>query len=297
MRITQQMLHQSSVRHMNQNLSRLDKISNQVSTGKLLHRPSDDPTGISNSMNLKSAIAANEQYERNTNAATMWLEETDQTVNQTVNVLHRARELAVQGSNATLSENDRRVIAEEVEELTEQIRQFANSKVNGNYLFNGQKTNEPPYPNQDSYKTNPFDKGAVTFAVSDGVTIKANVTADELFGTAEDETNLFNTMEDFVAALRTNDSSQLGKTIERLDKGLERMLTAWAEVGATKDRVEAVENRLKDSNIELQSMLSKTEDVDLAEAMTKLKSEESVYQASLAATAKVIQPSLIDFLR
>jgi flagellar hook-associated protein 3 FlgL len=293
MRITQQMLHQSSVRNMNQNLSRFEKISNQVSTGKLLNRPSDDPNGVSKSMNLKSAISANEQYERNTNAATLWLDSTEQTLNQTVNVIHRARELAVQGSNATISEQDRRLIAEEVEQLTEQIRQFANTKINGRYLFNGQKTNQPPYPDENSYLTNSFDKGAVTFSVANGVTIQGNVTADELFGAAEDEANLFNTMKEFAAALRSGDSIPL----DDIDKGLDRILTTWAMVGAVKERVEAVENRLMGSNINMQSMLSKIEDVDMAEAITKLKSEESIYQASLVATSKVIQPSLVDFLR
>lgn len=293
MRITQQMLHQNSVRNMNQNLSRLEKTYNQVSTGKLLQRPSDDPQGVSKSMNLKSAISANEQYERNANAATLWLDETDQTINQTVNVLQRARELAVQGSNETLTEQDRASIATEVEQLAEQMRQFANTKVNGNYLFNGQKTNQPPYPNQDSYLTNPFDNGSVTYAVADGVAVKVNVTADELFGNAEDDGNLFKTMNDFVSALRSGDSVPL----DQLDKGLNRMLTTWTEVGATSGRVESVQNRLKDSNLELRSMLSKIEDVDLAEAVTKLKSEESIYQASLSATSKIIQPSLADFLR
>ena len=293
MRITQQMLHQSSVRTMNQNLNRFDKISNQVSTGKLLQRPSDDPFGVSKSMNLKSSIAANEQYERNITNASLILDETDQVMNQTVNILHRARELAVQGSNETVSEQDREVIAKEIEQLSEQIRQFANTKVNDKYLFNGQKTNQPPYPDQDSFKTNSFDTGAITFAVADGVSIKVNLTADELFGSAEDETNLFKTLENLATSLRAGESAPL----EEMDKGLDRILTTWAEVGSVKERVEAVENRLKDSNIQLQSMLSSIEDIDYAEAVTKLKSEESIYQASLSVTSKIIQSSLVDFIR
>jgi len=278
---------------MNQNLSRYEKISNQVSTGKILNRPSDDPLGAAKSLNLKSAINANEQYNRNANSANLWLDETDQTINQTVNILHRARELAVQGSNDVISEQDRKTIAEEVDALTEQLRQFANTKTNGKYLFNGQKTNLPPYPNQDSYLENSFDKGNVTFAVADGVTIKANVTADELFGSAEDETNLFKTMKNLAAALRTGDSIPL----DAMDKGLDRVLTTLAEVGSVKERLTAVENRLKDSNIELESMLSKIENIDIAEALIQLKSEESSYQASLTASSKIIQPSLVDFLR
>lgn len=293
MRVTQQMLHQNSVRHMNQNLSRLEKTNNQGSTGKLLHRPSDDPNGVSKAMNLKSALAANEQYERNTNEATLWLDETDQTINDMVNVMQRVRELAVQGSNGTLTDSDRSAIATEVEELTEQVRQFANSKVNGNSLFNGQKTKESPYPDKDSYKTDMFDTGAKSFTIADGVVVQANVTADKLFGNAADTSNLFQTLTNFSEGLRSGTDI----SIEQIDKGIERMLSTQAESGARQNRVEAVGNRIKDSNIVLQSMLSKIEDVDYAEAITRLKSEESIYQATLAASSKIIQPSLMDFLR
>ncbi|MCZ8536919.1 flagellar hook-associated protein FlgL [Paenisporosarcina quisquiliarum] len=293
MRVTQQMLHQNSVRHINQNLGRLEKINNQVSTGKQLHRPSDDPNGVSKAMNLKSALVANEQYERNTNEATLWMDETDQTINEMVNVMQRVRELAVQGNNDTLSDTDRGAIATEVEELTEQIRQFANSKVNGKHLFNGLKTNESPYPDKDSYLTDTFDTGSKMFTIADGVVIKANVTANELFGNFADDANLFETLNQLSVGLRSGTDIQL----DQIDKGIDRMLTVSAEAGARKNRVESMENRIQDSNIELKSMLSKLEDVNYAEAVTKLKSEESVYQASLAASAKIIQPSLMDFLR
>lgn len=293
MRVTQQMLHQNSVRHMNQNLSRLEKTNNQVSTGKLIHKPSDDPNGVSKAMNLKSALAANEQYERNTSEATLWMDETDQTINDMVNVMKRVRELAVQGSNDTLSDHDKSVIASEVDELTEQIRTFANSKVNGNYLFNGQKTNESPFPDKDSYETDPFDTGAKSFTIADGVVVQANVTADKLFGTATDNTSLFQTLNNLADGLRTGNPIPLAQ----IDKGIERILSTVAEAGAKQNRVEAVANRIEDSNIELKSMLSSIEDIDYVEAITRLKSEESIYQATLAASSKIIQPSLMDFLR
>lgn len=293
MRVTQQMLHQNSVRHMNQNLSRLEKTNNQVSTGKLLHKPSDDPNGVSKAMNLKSALAANAQYERNTNEATLWLDETDQTINDMVNVMQRVRELAVQGSNDTLSDHDKSILATEVDELTEQVRTFANSKVNGNYLFNGQKTKESPYPDKDSYKNDSFDMGVKSFTIADGVVVQANVTADKLFGNATDNTSLFQTLNNLSEGLRSGTPIPL----DQIDQGMERLLSTGAEVGARHNRVEAVGNRIKDSNIELQSMLSSIEDVDYAEAITRLKSEESIYQATLAASSKIIQPSLMDFLR
>ena len=293
MRVTQQMLNQNSIRNMSQNLSRFEKINNQVSTGKLLHRPSDDPNGVSKAMNLKSTLAANAQFERNTNEANLWMDETDQHISSMVDVMQRVRELAVQGNNGSLSDHDRTAIAVEVEELTEQMRQLGNAKVNGQSLFNGQKTKELPFPEQGNYAIDTNDLVARTFTIGEGISIQSSVLPDELFGTAADDKNLFKTLQSISANLKAGNSSDL----ETIDAGMERLLTVAAANGARQNRVEAVENRLLDSNLELKSMLSKVEDIDYAEAIIKLTSEESVYQASLAASSKIIQPSLMDFLR
>jgi flagellar hook-associated protein 3 FlgL len=293
MRVTQQMLNQNSIRNMSQNLARFEKINNQVSTGKLLHRPSDDPNGASKAMNLKSALAANTQFERNTSEAKLLMDETDQHIGSMVDVMHRVRELAVQGNNGSLSEHDRTAISAEVEELTEQMRQLANAKVNGKSLFNGQNTGEMPFPEKGSYAFNSTELAARTFNIGEGISIQSSVLPDELFGTAADDENLFRTLQSISANLTAGTSSDLDK----IDAGMERLMTAAAGNGARQNRVEAVENRLLDTNLQLKSMLSKVEDIDYAEAIIKLTSEESVYQASLAASSKIIQPSLMDFLR
>jgi len=293
MRVTQQMLNQNSIRNMSQNLARFEKINNQVSTGKLLHRPSDDPNGVSKAMNLKSALAANAQFERNTSEAKLLMDETDQHIGSMVDVMQRVRELAVQGNNGSLSEHDRTAISAEVEELTEQMRQLANAKVNGKSLFNGQDTGETPFPKRGNYTFDSTELAARTFNIGEGISIQSSVLPDELFGTAADDENLFRTLQSISANLTAGTSSDLDK----IDAGMERLMTAAAGNGARQNRIEAVENRLLDTNLQLKSMLSKVEDIDYAEAIIKLTSEESVYQASLAASSKIIQPSLMDFLR
>lgn len=293
MRVTQQTLNQNAIRNMSQNLSRFEKINNQVSTGKLLHRPSDDPNGVSKAMNLKSALAANTQFERNTNEANLLMNETDRHITSMVDVTQRVRELAVQGNSGSLSEHDRSAIATEVEALTEQMRQLANAKVNGHSLFNGQKTDETPFPEKGSYAFDSNGLAPRTFNIGEGISIQSSVLPDELFGPAADNNNLFKTLESISANLKAGTSSDL----DAIDAGIERLLTVSAQNGARQNRVEAVENRLLDTNLGLKSMLSKVEDIDYAEAIIKLTSEESVYQASLAASSKIIQPSLMDFLR
>lgn len=293
MRVTQQMLNQNSIRNMSQNLSRFEKINNQVSSGKLLHRPSDDPNGVSKAMNLKSTLATNAQFERNTGEAKLWMDETGQNIDSMVNAMQRVREIAVQGNNGTYSELDQTAMAAETEELTEHMRQLANAKVNGKSLFNGQKTGELPFPEKGDMTPSSADLVAKTFTIGEGISIQSSVLPEQLFGASADAANLFNTLESMSANLKAGTAIDL----EKIDAGIDRLLTVGAENGARQNRLEAVENRLLASNLEIKSMLSRVEDIDYAEAVIKLKSEESIYQASLAATSKIIQPSLMDFLR
>jgi flagellar hook-associated protein 3 FlgL len=283
MRVTQQMLHQNSVRHMNQNLSRFEKTNSQVASGKMLELPSDDPHGVSKAMSLKSSLAANSQYEKNIDEASLLLDETDQTISGMTNVMQRVRELAVRAGNGTLTDTDRSAIANEVKELAGKIAEFSNVKVSGKDLFAKPAAEDAPVQLR-------------TFTVSEGISITATVSLENLFGKDDPENgtkSLGTVLDELVTAIQ--DGSDI--PLDEIDTEMDRLLSVQAEVGARTNRVEAFENRMLDNNLQLQKMLSSIEDVDYAEAMIRLKSEEGVYQASLAASAKIIQPSLMDFLR
>lgn len=273
MRVTQQMLHQNSVRHMNQNLNRFEKTNSQVASGKLLERPSDDPHGVSKAMSLKSSLAANGQYEKNINEAKLWLDETDQTIGQMTDVMQRIRELAVKGNNGTLATEDREVIAKEISELSKQLEQFSNAKLDGRNLFAEGAA------------------GQRIFTISNGISLTANVSKQALFGNAESD--LLASAASWAGKISKGEEAPL----DEIDAAFQQLLIVRAEVGVRTNRVDAFENRLLDNNLQLKKMISSVEDVDYAEAMIRLKSEESVYQASLAASAKIIQPNLMDFLR
>ncbi|CEG24344.1 Flagellar hook-associated protein 3 [Planococcus massiliensis] len=272
MRVTQQMLHQNSVRNMNQNLSRFEKTNSQVASGKMLERPSDNPNGVSQAMSLKSSLAANGQYEKNINETNLWLDETDQTIGKMTDVMQRVRELAVNGNNGTLAPEDRATIAAEIKELANQLEEFSKAKVNGQDLFAA------------------VADGEKEFTISNGITIKGSVSKEALFGPGD---QLIQSVKDWADSISNGQEVKL----DEFDAGFNQLLSVQSEIGARANRVEAFENRMLDNNLQLQKMLSSIEDVDYAEAMIRLKSEESVYQASLASSAKIIQPTLMDFLR
>lgn len=279
------------------NLSRLDKVQTQFSTGKLINRPSDNPVGLSYSMRYRSELAATEQYQSNLNLATSWLEQTDTMFDQSVKVMHRLKELAVSGASSEKNQAGRDAIAVEIDELFQQLKDIANTQLNGKYIFNGQKTDQAPYPDDNAYQTAIFDKGDISFELSRGILVQVNMNAGSFFGEATDGDNIFATLAQLSADLKAGEIDAVGQAITKIDSRLETMLNSWSELGAKANRVELIDNRLKDSDLNLKALISKTEDADLADVITRLKIEENVYQASLAAGARIIMPSLLDFIK
>ena len=291
MRITQQMLSSNTTSQLQQNLSRYEKANEQVSTGKRINRPSDDPIGVQKSLKLASQLADNEQYERNTDYALSWMETTDQALNSISNALQRANELGLQASNGTNSPEDQQTIAKEIEQLRAEIQDIANTKFDGKYIFNGQKTDQPMQVAANGDLT--YDNQSMLQRMSSSNAIEMNVTGEVFDGNV----NLFKALDQLSAALENGDKDGISSTLEQLETGKDQVLNSWTSLGAKQSRVEGMNQRLKEENLSLQTLVSKNDDVDFAEAIMKLKTEESVYQASLAASAKIIQPSLLDFLR
>ncbi|KYG57870.1 flagellar hook-associated protein FlgL [Planococcus maritimus] len=293
MRVTQQMMHQNSLRHMQQNLGRFENTSMQASSGKLLHKPSDNPQAVAKAMSLNSVMSANEQYERNIGDANLWLDENDRSIQAMVDVTQRIRELGVQGGSGTLSPEDRELIFKEVGVLNDQLREFANAEVDGRYLFGGGDGTVKPFPDADSFEAAQPNGSLKTAKIGVGLQLEIGILPQTLVGSGDDPTNIFR------AVGKLAENIQAGETVnlDEIDKAMERLLTSAAENGARQNRVEATESRLLDAKLSLGTALSSIEDVDYAEILIKLKSEESVYQASLSSSAKIMQTNLMDFLR
>jgi flagellar hook-associated protein 3 FlgL len=274
----------------------MDNLQNQLSTGRRINKPSDDPVGISFSMRYRTELSSNEQYQTNVAAGLSWLSYSDTMMDQAGSVIQRLRELAVYSSNGTNPQAALDTFKKEVDQLYEQMVDIGNSQFNGKYVFNGQLTDVKPYT-VDAAQTESTDDALIEFEVGAGVRIPVNVLGDKVFGYPADTDNVFRTIKDFSTALETGDFAAIGATISAIDTRMNKMLDVRADIGAKTNRIELVEARLKDISLNVESLQSKTEDADMAIVITNLKTDENVYQASLAAGSKLIQPSLMDFLR
>ena len=296
-RITQGMMNIQLLRNLNNNLGRLEKLQDQMSTGRRINKPSDDPVGISFSMRYRTELSVNSQYQRNVDSAVSWLDYTDTMLDQAGQVLHRVREIAIQAANGTNSEQSLDAFKSELEQLYEQMVNIGNSQFNGKYVFNGQRTDVKPFPDPSDAMNADTDSESIQFEIGLGVRIAVNKTADEVFGTSSDADNVFRVLQNLIQALDPYNQDGIQQAIADLDSRTDKLLEARADIGAKTNRIELAESRLKDIDLNLQALQSKTEDADLAEVIIRLKMDENVYQASLSAGAKLIRPSLLDFLR
>jgi flagellar hook-associated protein 3 FlgL len=290
------MMNSQLLRNLNNNLLRSEVYQNQLSTGRQINKPSDDPVGISFAMRYRSELSANDQYQSNVDAALSWITFTDTLMDQAGSVVHKLREMAVSAANGTNPQQALDIMNQEVKQLYEQMVDVSNSEFNGKRVFNGQKTDLQPYTLEDA-KNQVTDDGAIQFEIGVGVKLPINVTGNQVFGLPTDEDNMFAIFGEISEALTNGDHKEVSALIGKIDSRMTKMLDIRADIGAKTNRIQLAENRLKDIGLNVQELQSKTEDADMAIVITNLKMNENVYQASLSAGSKLIQPSLVDFLR
>jgi flagellar hook-associated protein 3 FlgL len=291
MRVTQGMISSNLLRNLSNNYSELNKYMNQLQTGKKIDKPSDDPLVAIKGMNYRTEVSRVQQYQRNLNEVENWYDNTDSALDKATSALQRVRELAIQASSDTNEQGDRESIRMEVEQLKMHLVDVANTNVNDKFIFNGTNTDTPPF-NDQGQPTGELNNEPVMIAISDETTLQANLRAEEVFGGAE---GVFATIDRFITRLENGENVEA--SISDLDEGIDQIINARADLGARMNRLDLIDNRLSEQEILVTRSMSENEDVDYAEAITNLITQESIHRAALAAGSRIIQPSLVDFLR
>ncbi|WP_223701304.1 flagellar hook-associated protein FlgL [Sutcliffiella deserti] len=292
MRVTQSMLSQNSMRQLSSSYGKMGKLMEQLSTGKKISRPSDDPVVAMKGMFYRTNLTELQQYKRNLSESYAWMENSEAALDHVQSVMHRGRELMVQGTNDTLSPEDRKAIAVEIEQLKEDFVQVSNTQVAGRYIFNGTaidkpRITDPSNPESVSTENSPFE-----IEVSKGIKLQANINADNVFN--KEMIEVWNGIQ---TALETSDMDSLKELMGRFDKQTDAISAERSELGARYNRLEMVDNRIGYQEVVATRILSDNEDADIEKVITELTSQESVHRASLGVGARIIQPSLMDFLR
>lgn len=296
MRVTNTMMNKQLVSNLNRSFSKMDKLQNHLSTGSKILRPGDDPVGLTYVMRYNSEMSRNDEYMKNVDTGIGWLREMDSLMQQASDILKRAKTLTQQASTGTTPEDAREAIAIEIKHLKEQMVMIGNSTFAGRYMFNGQKTDQAPY-NADTAATDQTDKGMFQLNVAQGVAVPISITGEDIFGKAGDDLNVFKVLDDIYTHLQNNEQDGILAGITKIEEVADQISSQWSEMGARMNRFELVANRIGDQQLHIEALRSEINDVNYAETITELKMQESVHQAALGVGARIIQPSLMDFLR
>lgn len=290
MRVTQSMLSNNMLRNLSNSYAKIGKYQDQITTGRKFTRPSEDPVATVKGMSYRTDLNKAEQFIRNMQTVNTWLDTTDDALDQVGNALQRVKELIVQAANDTNTPDDRQKIQEEINQIKKHLRDLANTKVSDKYIFSGTNTFTPVF---DSSGLTNVNENSVSIEVFDGITLNVNIAGKTLFG------DIDTFMNDFSNTLLDPNSSgeDISKKLGDLDNHISAVLAARADVGARQNRVELMTNRLSSHEINITKRLSENEDVDYAEAITKMITSESIHQAALSVGAKIIQQTLVDFIR
>ena len=331
MRITNSMMSKSFLRDVSRNQNNLKKINDQLTSGKEFKKPSDNPFKVARSMQIHGDINTNTQYNQNIKDTINFLDTTDTALDQVNNVFQRVRELMVSSGNAAYGSDEKKAIKDEINEKINEVSQILNTSFDGKYIFGGTKGSSKPIgvmededtgnnvihlsgKNGERLELN-SDKeevknqinmigGSLNTEISQGVKVEYNVSATDvlMFKDADrKDVNVMDLFKDIVNNLVSDNGEETSKVtnenLKAMDTVMSNLLKVRAEVGAKQNRMEAAQEQNEAENYNMTAILSQTEDIDFAEKTIEASVMQSVYMASLQTSARILQPSLMDYLR
>lgn len=301
-RVTQRLIADRTLNNINDNLVDLLRLQDQLSTGRRVNAPSDDPLDARRAINARTAIGVNEQFLTNIENVGPQLLETTNATQTALDVLQRVRELAIQGGSDTNAPEQLDIIAVEVNELLESFVEQANAETNERFLFSGTRTKTPafsvtrdPGSGEITAVTYEGNTDTIEFAVAQDVNVEINEIGSAVFQGSQD---IFQTLIDLRDNLRAGDRASIRDfRIGELDVGQDQLLSSLSRVGSLQNRLDRLQQNIDDGIVRLQELLSDTIDADFAEVIVNLNTQSNAFQAALNAGARVIQPSLLNFVQ
>jgi flagellar hook-associated protein 3 FlgL len=302
MRITEGMTRRTVLQDLSSSKARLTQMQREISSGHRITRPSDDPFGTGRTLQLSGELEGFRQFKSNVDDGIGWVTATETALSRISDSVQRARELLVQGGNDSNGQVAREGIAAEIEALTEAVKQEASVTYDARYIFSGTATETRPYEPgaSDTYQG---DEGTIQRVIGKGVSVGVNVNIQTILGNgaAANDNKLLDVLRDIATDLRggtaANSEALRGTDLERLSANLDELTRVRAVVGATTNRLETAGTRLEQLQEASLKQLSSVYNVDMSEALVNFSSEQTAYETALRAGAKLIQPSLMDFLR
>jgi len=294
MRVTQSMLSSNMLRNLSNSYSKMGTLQDQINSGKKITRPSQDPVVATKGIGYRTDLSKVEQYQRNIGEVNNWLDSSDDALDHVGQAVIRLQELVTDAANDSKTSDDRKKIQVEITQMRQQIRDLGNTKVGDKYIFSGTNTLDPLHDGKNFTKESdaPGLNNDVKIEVYDGVELKVNTNG----------LKLFSDIDALIGKIETSLGDGSAGTVisgylTEISTMQNNVLEKRADIGARQNRVEMMDNRLASQEIIATKRMSENEDIDYEETITDMITQESIHNAALSVGSKIIQATLVDFLR
>lgn len=312
-RISNSYLSETVIQNLLTNRSKLVDIQEQISSGKRVTKPSDDVVAASTVLSTKNSVDKIDNYLKNISTAQAELDTTDSVISTVIDTALTARSLVLQAVNASSGEDEIEMINTQLKQAIEQIKTLANTEFSGKYLFGGLDTDTAPFAvpvTGEIQYTGSEDTPASAYQrnveISDGVTVAINLNGRQVFGeyytsgapATLDGQGLFKTLISITNELdlASPDIDSVRSMLDSIDTDITTLENAQSQVGGVSQRLEITKNIIEENKINLIKVRSNAEDIDITKAISDMQFQETALQASLSVSARIIQPSLLDYI-
>ena len=324
MRITNASMVRSHLYDTQNNLTNMSKINQQISTGKVINTVSDDPHKAIKIMNINNEIKYTEKYNYNIDESVGWMNTTDGALDNVGNLLGEIKETILKVGNGTYSQNEMKSLNADINEKIKQLADTLNSTYGGKYLFAGTNVDDAPITvieNPDGTVKLEFskDKNGQTIPntddlkadISSGINIDYNISVGEILNIKDGNGNTVNLLDEInnlstlMNDIANGDEQTAAKAKEtllndtkgKIDTLFDHVVNERTSLGVRVSTAEKIKELNDEDILNIQDVLSKTQDTDVVEKFIELKSAEMIYQASIQVGAKLIQPTILDYIR
>ena len=297
MRVSTQALYRGIEQRLLTLADQLNRSQEKVATGRNMNRPSDNPVGLVSSLGLRNSLSRLEQYQRNMDMGKIWLDLNSTAIEQAGKVAQQAQAIALNLQDGTQSAEMRSTLANAVGLLLDQAVSLGNTQLAGKYIFAGYNTNTQPFTKtqiggSDAVQYN-GDSHDFQIQVGPQESLEIGKNGQGLFI----DSNFFDSLIRLKEAIENNDPAAMQQEATRL-QGVEDFFSAQvSDIGIRQSRILEKQDILKGLKLNFQNQIDDLENADMVQAILEVKERQNAYEVALAASSKIMEVSLLDYLR
>ena len=299
MRISTNTIYELGVTAIQKQQVDLIKSQQQLSTGKRVLTPSDDPIAAAQALEIGQTQAINRQYSKNADTAQSSLQLEESTLNGVVNLIQDVRQRVVNSGDPTLSSTDLQAFGSELTNSYQQLLSLANSTDgNGKYLFSGFAGGTQPFTQTSGAGVYAGDQGQRTIQIGASRTIEVSDSGQNIFKPGVSGQDLFETINTVLTAFNGGSitSTQINTALNGLDAALNNVSKVRSAIGARLNEIDSMKNLNSDLDTQFSQTLSNLQDVDYTKAISDLSKQQVNLEAAQKSFVSVTQLSLFNFI-